>query len=115
MTDPLGESLRAAIEGQRRALQQQLDSLQHSQTELRHTLGEVRQRRTGNRLWPSRSEPRPQTSENLPGSFDKVRDDDRRRIARDLHDELGQSLIVLSIGLKAAEDMSRDGCCLPAS
>lgn len=106
MTDSLGESLRATIEDQRRALQQRLDSLKCSQQALRQTLGTLRSG-NGHRLWLSGSRgPQPRSNDGIPAAPSyQQRDDERRRIARELHDELGQSLVVLSIGLKAAEDL----------
>ena len=46
---------------------------------------------------------------DLPRRLASAQEDERRRVARDLHDQMGQYLAAIGLGLKAIEDAAPDG------
>jgi signal transduction histidine kinase len=126
--DSSDELIRSRLESHRHALHERIAELQVSQRRLQQTLDEIQgtasqtaglanrlEKRWGRGL-PTDAIPAngqlPITALGsadglLPRLFD-VQEQERRRIARELHDELGQSLAALLMGLKSAEQACHD-------
>jgi signal transduction histidine kinase len=105
--DALSESLRLRAEKNRRALQERLDSLHHSQIQLRETLAKLDGKKT---LWfPSEEAQASRPEKNgRPRVSEQVLKQERRRISRELHDEFGQALTLLRLGLKSTAQLCSD-------
>jgi len=123
--DSSDDLIRSRVETHRKALHERIAELKVSQRRLQQTLGEIQDtafetagvaRELDERWGPAphilrpradgEAAPRARALATVDGMLPRLLDaqeQERRRIARELHDELGQSLAALLMGLKSAE------------
>lgn len=117
--------IRSTVETHRKALHARMVELRESQQRLQKTLAQVQGAAPNPAVtpqWNAADKPQPQLStppkrdDVLPKTsrhtvapgFLAAQREERRRIARELHDEMGQSLAALLLGLKSVEQTCSD-------